>query len=78
MNRLASALENCLDRSMASLIETTGGMSFRNSISKIARRRMARSILRCDQTPVLRQAPNLSVDFVRMFDEPWISSSPNA
>jgi hypothetical protein len=27
MKRLASALENCFERSMASLIETTGGMS---------------------------------------------------
>ena len=29
MNRFASALEYCLLRSMASLIETTGGMSLR-------------------------------------------------
>ena len=29
MKRFASMLENCLERSIASLIETTGGMSFR-------------------------------------------------
>lgn len=45
MKRLESWVDNSLESSMASLMETMGGMSVQKRSSKTARRRIARSTL---------------------------------
>lgn len=79
MKRLESAFENSLEMSIASLMDTTGGMSLRWSISNIAMRRIARSIFAIRSKSQFWASTRICASMPAWFlMTPSMISSPNA